>query len=351
MDGPYIFIHGDVVECYSINTNSGSGKFEITEQEIALSDIINHRFTCHIDNSYGISDFDNFDFNIYPDNIWTDTRGEYEQPEKLLAISDIEGNFYALQSILLSNNVMDKNCNWTYGSNHLVILGDLIDRGTNVFACLWLIYKLDMQANEHGGKVHYILGNHELMNFNNDFRYVHQKYFNKKGVNKKYIAIFNHSSIFGNWIRSKNTIEKIGDYLFVHAGLSKQLMQHNLSIQEINELMLKNLGKKNSISLNNVESLLLGSYGPLWFRGLVNGDRQPDRVTKEDVINMAHYFNVKKIVVGHTVVSTFKKLYEGMVFAIDIIQPYTKNSKPTLALLIEGNKEYVVDDRGNKKQL
>jgi hypothetical protein len=167
---------------------------------------MNHRFTCHIDISYGIADIDKFGFTIYPDKISTDTGGVYEQPEKLLVMSDVEGNFYALHSILLSNNVIDKNCNRTYGNNHLMMLGDLIDRGTNVFACLWLIYKLDMQANEHGGKVHYLLGNHELMNFNHDFRYVHKKYFTIKAAKKKYTESFSHSSIIGNWIRSKNTV-------------------------------------------------------------------------------------------------------------------------------------------------
>ncbi|MEJ7827669.1 MAG: hypothetical protein WKF91_05725 [Segetibacter sp.] len=55
---------------------------------------------------------------------------------------------------------------------------------------------------------------------------------------------------------------------------------------------------------------------------------------------MAHYFNIVKKVVGHTVVSSFKKLYESMVLAIDIIQPYTKNNRAVQALLIVGNKEY-----------
>ncbi len=114
-------------------------------------------------------------------------------------------------------------------------------------------------------KVHYLLGNHELMNFNNDFRYVHQKCFNIKAANKKYIASFNHSSVLGNWIRAKNTIEKIGDYLFVHGGISKQLMQQYFSIQEINDLALKNLGKKDNNNLNDRENLLFGNYGPLLF--------------------------------------------------------------------------------------
>ena len=67
----------------------------------------------------------------------------YPSPEKLLAISDIEGNFNALQSFLKNNGIVDSNYNWTYGNGHLVLVGDFVDRGNNVTQVLWLIYKLE----------------------------------------------------------------------------------------------------------------------------------------------------------------------------------------------------------------
>jgi hypothetical protein len=101
---------------------------------------------------------------------------DFENPDKILAISDIEGNFLALIEILFSNKVIDKYLNWTFGDSHLVIAGDCFDRGEQVVECLWLIYALEDKARRKGGYVHFILGNHEIMNLNGDWRYIHPKY-------------------------------------------------------------------------------------------------------------------------------------------------------------------------------
>ncbi len=60
------------------------------------------------------------------------------------------------------------------------------------------------------------------------------------------------------------------------------------------------------------------------FVAMVNAEKEADSVTQDDVLKTAHYYDVKKIVVGHTVVAVFKKVYNGMVIAIVIIQPYKK---------------------------
>jgi hypothetical protein len=83
---------------------------------------------------------------------------------KLIAISDIEGNFMAFTETAAANGVIDTNFNWTFGEGHLVLTGDFFDRGTQVTEVLWLIYSLEEKAKDAGGYVHYILGNHEIMN-------------------------------------------------------------------------------------------------------------------------------------------------------------------------------------------
>ena len=42
-----------------------------------------------------------------------------------------------------------------------MLLGDMVDRGINVVPLLWLVYKLEAEALSSGGKIHYVLGNHE----------------------------------------------------------------------------------------------------------------------------------------------------------------------------------------------
>jgi len=101
---------------------------------------------------------------------------DYPKAEKILAISDIEGNFEALRRFLLSHKVIDDQYNWTFGNGHLVCVGDFVDRGVYVTECLWLIYDLEEKAKAAGGYVHFLIGNHEVLNMSNDFRYVQTKY-------------------------------------------------------------------------------------------------------------------------------------------------------------------------------
>ncbi|HEY3429526.1 MAG TPA: metallophosphoesterase, partial [Cyclobacteriaceae bacterium] len=96
--------------------------------------------------------------------------------KKIVAISDIEGNFERFRELLLISGVIDSAYNWAFDDGHLVLAGDFFDRGLNVTECLWLIYNLETKAAQAGGYVHFILGNHEIMNMSYDFRYVRKKY-------------------------------------------------------------------------------------------------------------------------------------------------------------------------------
>lgn len=60
------------------------------------------------------------------------TASEYPQPEKLLAVSDIEGEYDGFCRLLISAGVMDTRYRWTFGRGALVICGDLFDRGKQV---------------------------------------------------------------------------------------------------------------------------------------------------------------------------------------------------------------------------
>ena len=70
----------------------------------------------------------------------------YPLPDKMLVLSDIEGNFQAFNLMLHSAGVIDSSFNWTYGAGHVVFLGDFFDRGLYVTEVLWLIYKLEAEA-------------------------------------------------------------------------------------------------------------------------------------------------------------------------------------------------------------
>ena len=73
------------------------------------------------------------------------------------------------------------------------------------------------------------------------------------------------------WIATKNTVEKIGNNLYLHGGISEEIVDAGLSISKINEIVRKNIRKNltNYPEDNKLDNLVFGRTGPLWYRGLV----------------------------------------------------------------------------------
>ena len=107
----------------------------------------------------------------------------------------------------------------------MVIVGDIFDRGPLVNETLWLLYKLEQQAEAAGGKVHVLLGNHEYLVFQNDLRYINRKYRIVSALFKtSYTDLYGPNTVMGRWLRSKNTVIKINNNTFVHGGISKEFL-------------------------------------------------------------------------------------------------------------------------------
>ena len=137
---------------------------------------------------------------------------------------------------MINNKIVDKDLNWIFGGGHLVIVGDIFDRGDKVNEILWLVYELEGQAKEKGGRVHYLLGNHEYMVLYNDLRYIHDKYhISSKLLDLEYDQLYGNNTVLGRWIRSKPTMVKINDIIFTHAGISGDFIAYeNFNIENIN---------------------------------------------------------------------------------------------------------------------
>lgn len=288
----------------------------------------------------------------------------YPMPEKLIAISDIEGNFDGFSSFLISNNVIDKNYNWTFTNGHLILVGDFVDRGNNVIPVLWLIYKLEAEAEKQGGKVHYILGNHEIMNFQGSYQYNNKKYvkvseliyeknhIDSISINKKNAVKFMYSyrTELGKWLHSKNGIEKIGDYLFVHAGLSPKVLEHNLSIDQINNIVRNNCDKDlyNKPEDNKIANFLIGKEGIFWYRGLAADYKYYDKIREDQLDKILNFYQAKKIIFGHTVVDDITKEFDGRAINLDVKHGQEKNTGKTKGVLVERRTEYRINDNGIK---
>ena len=226
-------------------------------------------------------------------------------PPKLLAVSDIEGNLNHLIEFLQFHNVIDKEFNWSWGVNHLLFNGDSVDRGDQVTELLWFIRKLQQQAIEVGGNVHFVLGNHESMILANDIRYTHPKYkFVAARIGIPYHQLFNNISILGNWMKAQNSVIQIGPYLFTHAGYGPELNALKLSKEEINSSIRKSLGPPAWPDRTELaKALAWHSKGPLWYRGYFekHSEKYGPKPTDEELDAILARHQAKAIIVGHTV--------------------------------------------------
>jgi hypothetical protein len=291
-------------------------------------------------------------FNPYPHFAYTQSGAYHAQEEfvgvqKFVALSDIHGQYQTLTHFLQTYGVIDEQKQWIFGEGHLVILGDIFDRGPQVTEALWLIFRLEMQALAAGGRVHYLAGNHEGMILYNDLRYVHNKYpqlAELMGIPLQ--KWFNQQSLLGQWLRKRPVMISINDLLFVHAGLSPAFLAEKYSIKEVNDtfrLRIFPLDTLISIDEERVEMLRF-SQGPLWYRGYFNSEEDPTPIAEAAL----KQYQKQHIVVGHTSASQVRTLLNDQVIAIDASLQKGENGE---VLIYENQQLWKGDREGNKKRL
>ncbi|WNC70270.1 metallophosphoesterase [Thalassotalea nanhaiensis] len=271
------------------------------------------------------------------------TAVEYKTAHSIAAISDFHGQYELMATILTNNGVIDENGNWDFDKGHLVITGDVFDRGDKVTEILWFLFNLEKQAIKQGGRVHLLLGNHETMVLNDDLRYLHPKYFKvEKILKQSYSSLYGDNTILGQWLRSKNVLVKINNILFAHGGFHPNLVKKELPLKKLNQVFSNNITKP----LLPIRRSELGDYlhktnGPIWYRGYF---REP-LATSDEIDNLLRFYKINHIVVGHTSQTNIKSRYDGRVIAID---SSIKNGKYGEILLIEKSKLVRGTMEGNK---
>ena len=340
-DGPYILYGSDAVRVIDVDVQ---GNISI-EQLPQLPEGFTFKVTDHR-GKYP------FEVTLRPF-----ARAEWRQPdtpEKTFVMSDPHGKLDCVIDLLQGNDVIDESLHWDYGNNRLVVIGDIMDRGKDVTAIYWLFYKLQQEAADAGGSVTMLLGNHEPMEFAGDMRYAEDKYtILPRLLGMEYKDMMGPDSELGRWIASWNTVSILGKDLFVHAGLGQDFYEWNIPIPEVNEqvssaLFMPNKERK---ALSDTLDFLYGSYGPIWFRGLVlkGVNRRPASSETVDLIRAR--YGVEHIIVGHTIFRNVKTFYGGRVIDVNVDNVVNRRKGRTRALLIENGIYYSVTDKGKRKKI
>lgn len=281
---------------------------------------------------------------------------------KLFVIADTHGEFEIATELLQRHGVIDRSLEWSFGSGRLAILGDVFDRGPHHTELFWLIYKLEAQAKAAGGAVHFVLGNHETMVLLGDRGYLHPRYLRSAAALSAptYASLWSTESLLGQWLRTKPAVQKIGDLLCLHGGLSAEMLGRKLSLDAINQAVrdaltytepyagrrpryapgdLAVLGRSPAATDADRERsrfVTFSPLGPLWYRGYFPEAAREGGfpvASDGDVGATLTFFGARRILVGHTIVPTVTSLYGGKVLAVQV---YPHLDEQTAAPVAEG---------------
>lgn len=266
--------------------------------------------------------------------------GVLPMPERVAVLSDIEGNLPFLDGSLAKLGVTDAAGAWAYGKGHLVIVGDAVDRGRDVFAVLWRLYALAQEAQRAGGGVHMLLGNHEQYILRGNTTRAHLEHLYALDQLGGPVAAFAGDTVIGGWLRAQPVVLQMGSVLFTHGGISKATADSGLTVAQLNEAM-RNYWHGAPVAKHALDAVL-GQGGVTQYRGYL--DEADGLASAEDVQHVLNRFGASTVVVGHSLVDKVTMLHGGRVIAIDV----NTNEAADEALVFEQGKPRVVAvvDRG-----
>lgn len=259
-------------------------------------------------------------------------------PERLLVLSDIEGNLAYLDGALNKLGIVDATGAWTWGNGRLVIAGDSVDRGRDVFAVLWRLHGLSVEAKQAGGRVDVLIGNHEQYILRGNVSRAHPEHIYALGQLGGVGAAFGADTVIGAWLRTQPVIVQAGDVLITHGGISPAVAKRGLSVDQLNAAIASYWrgAPGDTAALDSV----FGVDGLTQYRGYLQDlPEQYPQATAGDVDAALRAFNARTIVVGHSIVEKVSALYDNKVYAVDV----NSNTAAPEALLFTKGVPSIVD--------
>ncbi len=200
---------------------------------------------------------------------------EWTDVPKVVAVGDLHGSYDKLVQLLAGAELVDGKLSWTGVEAHLVVAGDFLDRGTGDRSVMDLLRRLQDESVAAGGRVHVLLGNHEVMNLVRDTRHLHPaacRHFADEesrkdrqnalasartgGGSLKAAALrtftrrfprgyfarqkaFDREGEYGSWLLRQPSIVKLNGIVYLHGGLTEEFA--SLGVDGINRRVLNEL--------------------------------------------------------------------------------------------------------------
>ena len=277
------------------------------------------------------------------------------------SVGDLHGDYKSTEKILTSLGLMGSAGEWTGGQAILVQTGDITDRGDESGEIFRALFRLQDEAPQQGGRVILLLGNHELMNLQDDFRYSTQKDTLSLLANATSRSeAFSRNGWLGQAIRQRmQAVALLGPedglskpVLFVHAGLLPNFVEAR-NAEELNGVVRQLIDNKAASDLRDDPSPLLGDEGPFWTRQLALG---PEAKVCQDVQKTLQATGATRMIVGHTAQADGRihDRCEGRFVLGDslISQYYTGTAHPSaLELFSDGTAEAIYPNSGRRLSL
>ncbi|MFH0837638.1 MAG: metallophosphoesterase [Patescibacteria group bacterium] len=246
---------------------------------------------------------------------------EVVRETEVISIPDIHGDVAALKKSLQALDLTDSNDNWIGGSKVLVLLGDYIDRGETNLEVLDYLIKIKKQAEDAGGRVDLLVGNHESMMIgamadwstyrevwlNSDnggdkvFKEVRKKYNlqSEHEVWQKMKELFAPGGEYHELLNSMKLVSQVDDVLYVHGGINDVWAKiiEDEGAEGVNQRWKKAYSGLYEGDFSEFEDVT-GEYGPLWIRYKTDIKDMPEKKIAR-IAKALKKRGVNVVVVGH----------------------------------------------------
>ena len=178
----------------------------------------------------------------------------------MFAVGDLHGDDESFILIMQGANLVRfshgnaGDVTWIGGDSILVSIGDIVDRGDHSKFILESFIKLAKQAPQFGGEVINIMGNHELMNLQEDLRYIGPSEMTGRGDYHGFARRkkeFSAKGFIGHDLRNRYACAVVrSGILFTHAGLTPGVLRKFASPQRpvTNAMVTSNLKRQQPAS-------------------------------------------------------------------------------------------------------